>query len=408
MKTEFCASLASLDQIAWCRLTDEDVQFTVIPDKGSQVWSTLKIDTVFDMYTIQSAADRNTINLEVPIQALQRALKSALSASSVQLRLTKKDNVPMLSLTIVSNSILSGNGVVNPSSTGRVSDEYGDFDLAEDIDGSAFGGTAMGTARERETVITQDVPVKVLAQQAVAHLHEPQTPPSDVNIFLPNLAQVKSVSERFTKLSMVTAKTSSGSTSPRLELSANMHGTFKISITTDALSISSKWTGLTHPELEPSMFENGVEGVRDDPSTKKKELGGPNGEDPAGWTAVTIDAKDWSRVLSVGRLNSRVIATFIPEHGLVLYVYLPNEENPQEESVLTVSQQTICQVEVLTSQVLYKLFQCIESEKVRRTGVIQRTIDKHQLDQSNAERRLRTALCRPVELLCENEVYLGR
>jgi hypothetical protein len=165
---------------------------------------------------------------------------------------------------------------------------------------------------------------------------------------------------------------------------------------------------LTHPELEPSMFENGVEGVRDDPSTKKKELGGPNGEDPAGWTAVTIDAKDWSRVLSVGRLNSRVIATFIPEHGLVLYVYLPNEENPQEESVLTVSQQTICQVEVLTSQVLYKLFQCIESEKVRRTGVIQRTIDKHQLDQSNAERRLRTALCRPVELLCENEVYLGR
>jgi HUS1 checkpoint protein len=302
------------------------------------VWSTLKIDTVFESYIIQSAADRNTINLEVPIQALQRALKSALSASSVQLRLTKKDNVPMLSLTIVSNSIMSGNGVVNPGSTGRVSDEYGEFDLAEDIE-SAFGGTAIGTARERETVITQDVPVKVLAQQTVAHLHEPQTPPSDVNIFLPHLAQVKSVSERFTKLAMVTAKTSSGSASPRLELSANMHGTFKISITTDALSISSKWTGLTHPELEPSMFENGSQGVRDDPSTRKKELGGPNGEDPAGWTAVNIDAKDWSRVLSVGRLNSRVIATFIPEHGLVLYVYLPNEDNPQEESVLTVSQQ---------------------------------------------------------------------
>jgi HUS1 checkpoint protein len=307
-----------------------------MPDKGSQVWSNLKIDTVFDSYIIQSAAERNTINLEVPIQALQRALKSALNATSVQLRLTKKDNVPMLSLTIVSNSIISGNGVVAPGSSAQMSDEYGDFDFDFDGDG-AFGSSTVGTTRERETIITQDVPVKVLAQATVAHLHEPATPPSDVNIFLPSLAQVKSVSERFTKLALATSRSTSSSSPPRLELSANMHGVFKIAITTDALSISSKWTGLTHPELEPSMFENGSQGVRDDPSTKKKELGGPDGEDPAGWTVVRIDAKDWARVLSVGRLNSRVIATFIPDHGLVLYVYLPNDDNPQEESVLTVS-----------------------------------------------------------------------
>jgi HUS1 checkpoint protein len=309
-----------------------------MPDKGSQVWSNLKIDTVFDSYTIQSKEERNTINLEVPIQALQRALKSALNATSVQLRLTKKDNVPMLSLTIVSNSIISGNGVVAPGSTAHISDEYGDFDF-DFTDGinSAFGNSNLGTTRERETIITQDVPVKVLAQATVAHLHEPATPPSDVNIFLPSLAQVKSVSERFTKLALATSRGSSTTSPPRLELSANMHGTFKIAITTEALSISSRWTGLTHPELEPAMFENGLQGVRDDPSTKKKELGGPDGANPAGWTVVRIDAKDWSRVLSVGRLNSRVIATFIPDHGLVLYVYLPNDDNPSEESVLTVS-----------------------------------------------------------------------
>ncbi|KPI41782.1 Checkpoint protein hus1 [Cyphellophora attinorum] len=331
--SKFCASLASLDALALCRLTDEDVQFTVIPDKGSQMWSSLKLDTVFENYIIQSAAEKNTINLEVPIQALQRALKSALNATSVQIRLTKKDNVPMLSLTIVTNSITSGNGVVAPGSSARISDEYGDFDLAEDIEG--FGDGSVITGRERETLITQDVPVKVLAQQTVAHLHEPITPPSDVNIFLPSLAQVKSVSERFTKLALATTKSSTSTAAPRLELSANMHGTFKIAITTDALSISSKWTGLTHPELEPSMFENGSQGVRDDPSTKKKELGGADGQNPAGWTTVRIDGKDFNRVLSVGRLNSRVIATFIPEHGLVLYVYLPNDENPAEESVLT-------------------------------------------------------------------------
>ena len=299
------------------------------------MWSTLKIDTVFQDYVIHSAAERNTINLEVPIQALHRALKSALGATSVQLRLTKKDNVPMLSLTIVSTSITSANGVMAPGSTARISDEYGDFDLTEDIEG--FGDTSVASARERETVITQDVPVKVLAQQTVAHLHEPVTPPSDVNIFLPSLIQVKSVSERFTKLALATTRNSSSTAAPRLELSANMHGSFKIAITTDALSISSKWTGLTHPELEPSMFPNGSQGVRDDPSTKKKELGGSDGENPEGWTAVRIDGKDFNRVLSVGRLNSRVIATFIPDHGLVLYVYLPNDDNPEEESVLAVS-----------------------------------------------------------------------
>ena len=290
---------------------------------------------MFDTYIIQSASPKNTINLEVPIQALQRALRSALGATSVQLRLTKKDNVPMLSLTIVTNSFSSGNGVVSSNAPIRNTDEFGDFDFDDDMNSGSFGGT--GGLRERETIITQDVPVKVLPLQRVQHLHEPNAPNSDVNIYLPSLAQVKTVSERFTKLALATQKGVSSSYSPRLELSANMHGSFKISIKTDALSISSRWTGLTHPELDASMFENGSQGVRDDPSTKKKELGGPDGEDSAGWTAVRIDAKDWSRVLSVGRLNSRVIAAFIPDHGLVLYVYLPVEDEGGEESVLTVS-----------------------------------------------------------------------
>ncbi|RMZ83800.1 hypothetical protein DV738_g1005, partial [Chaetothyriales sp. CBS 135597] len=330
---KFCASLASLHQIAWCRLNDDDVRFTVLPERGSQAWCVLKLDTVFDTYTIQSAAPKNTINLEVPIQALQRALRSALRATSVQLRLTKKDNVPMLSLTIVTNSISSGNGgVVAPNhslSSAAPADDLAAFDLDHGMSAPSFASDIAG----RETIITQDVPVKVLPMHSVSHLHEPICPSSDVNIYLPPLAQVKALSERFTKLALATQK----SVSPRLELSANMHGCFQIAIKTDALSIASRWTGLAHPELDASMFPDGSQGVRDDPSTKKKELGGPDGQDPAGWTAVRIDAKDWSRVLSVGRLNSRVIATFIPDHGLVLYVYLPTEDEGSEESVLTVS-----------------------------------------------------------------------
>ena len=325
----------------------------MLPEKGSQVWSTLKLETVFDTYSVQSAAPKNTINLEVPIQALQRAFKSALGATSVQLRLTKKDNVPMLSLTIVTNSFSSGNGVVAGNATTHGSDEYGDFDFDDELDDAGFGGTGTGM-RERETIITQDVPVKVLSPQIVGHLHMPVTPPSDVNICLPSLAQVKTISERFTKLAMVTQKSSSSSSTPRLELSANMHGSFKISIRTDALSISSRWTGLAHPELDPGTFENGMEDVRNDPSTRKRELGGPDGEDPAGWTTVRIDAKDWSRVLSVGRMNSRVIATFIPDHGMVLYVYLLGEDD-NEESCLTVSQTSKSWTRLTMMTVLHQL-----------------------------------------------------
>ena len=338
---EFCASLASLGQVAWCRLNDDDVQFTIVPDKGSQVWSVLKIETVFDTYILQSASERNTINLEVPIQARSRALKSAYGATSTQIRLTKKDNVPMLSLTIVTNTFSSGNNVVAVPAT-TVGEAIPDgFDFDDDFATPSQAGANRGGPRERETIITQDIPVKVLSMEVVERIHQPRTQEPDVNIFLPPLVQVKTISERFTRLAIATSKSSS-STSPRLELSANMHGSLKISLKTDALNITSRWTGLTNPELDPAQFQDGQEGVRNHPSTKMKELGGPNGENEAGWSKVRIDAKDWSRVLSVGRVSARVIACFINDGGLVMYVYLPNDENGSEdESCLTVSPASI-------------------------------------------------------------------
>jgi HUS1 checkpoint protein len=308
--SEFCASLSSLGPIAWCRLTDDDIRFTVLPEKGSQVWSVLKIDTVFETYSLQSAAPNNTINLEVPIQSLQRALKSALGATSASIRLTKKNNVPMLSLTITTTAFSSGNGVLGSRITGT-DKEFGDFDFHADADDVGFGGGPGGPPRERETIITQDVPVKVLAMQTVEGLHEPSTPEPDVHIYLPSLAQVKNVSERFTKLASAT-KTGAGGNSagagPRLELSANMHGTLKIALQTDVLSISSVWTGLVNPELEPSNYPGGSQEIRDHPSTRMRTLGGEHGENDEGWARVRIDARDWNRVLSVGRLGVRVIA----------------------------------------------------------------------------------------------------
>ncbi len=229
----------------------------------------------------------------------------------------------MLSLTIVTNTFSSGNHVVANTST-RERGGDGDLDFDDHLDLS-FNDTQGAASRERETIITQDIPVKVLAAEVVERLHEPRTPEPDVNIILPPLAQIKTISERFTKLALATTKVSS-SVSPRLELSANMYGSLKISVKTDALDITSRWTGLLNPELDPTQFPD----MADHPTTKMKELGAPNGENEAAWSRVRIDAKDWSRVLSVGRVCTKVIACFINEGALVLYVYLPADETGEE------------------------------------------------------------------------------
>lgn len=77
-----------------------------------------------------------------------------------------------------------------------------------------------------------------------------------------------------------------------------------MSISTDAMSISSVWTDLSNPELDPSQ----VAGIAEHPSTRMKQLGSADGRSEEGWASVRIDGRDWGKVMSVGRLGGRVIA----------------------------------------------------------------------------------------------------
>ncbi|MCJ1337073.1 hypothetical protein MMC09_002352 [Bachmanniomyces sp. S44760] len=379
-------SLSSLGKVAWVRLDNDQIRFTIIPEKGTQVWAVLAIETIFEEYTIQSAIANNTINLEVPIEPLQRALRSAQNATSASLRLTKKDNIPLLSLTIVTHAPLASSG----RAFGNLSDEARGFragnneSALEEADGNDNGAMSFGSGIQRDshTTITQDIPVRVISAASVEGIHEPRCPEPDVHILLPNLLQLKSISERFTKLGLSAIKRSSttggfartggvaaavgAGAGPRLELSANMHGELRLGMRSDALNIESKWTGLSNPELDPGVIEGGEEGIRDHPSTRMKERQGEQG-----WATVRVEGRDWGRVLAVGRLGGRVVACksgkqclmtntsknrptsladrwcerngiliiagFCHGQALVLYVYLPSDDPSAEESVLTVS-----------------------------------------------------------------------
>jgi HUS1 checkpoint protein len=211
------------------------------------------------------------------------------------------------------------------------------------LTGAGAGPSLDFSTVERETVVTQDIPVRVLGSEAVSGIHQPRTRDPDVHIILPPLVQLKSVSDRFTRLaaSAKAAGSSIGgltSVGPRLELAANAHGCLRIGIRTDAMAIGSTWTGLVNPELDPNQYEGGEMDVENHPSTKWKRVGDKEGKSEEGWAKVRIDGRDWGKVMSVGRLGAeRVIACFCDEHALILYVYLGSDMDDRRGSVLTVS-----------------------------------------------------------------------
>jgi HUS1 checkpoint protein len=230
----------------------------------------------------------------VPLTSLNRALKSAQNATSAEIRLTKKDNVPVLALTIV---------------TTTASNTYSAFPTAGSNNDDGFNVENAFGGGNRETIVTQEIPVRVLAPDVVAGLHEPQCREPDVHIILPPLMQLKSISDRFTKLALADIKGgTSASSRTRLEVAANMHGCLKMSIKTDAMIISSVWTDLNNPELDPGQISGGEHGIAEHPSTRMKQLGTADGRSEEGWASVRIDGHDWGKVMSVGRLGGRVIA----------------------------------------------------------------------------------------------------
>ncbi|OAA72454.1 Hus1-like protein [Cordyceps fumosorosea ARSEF 2679] len=340
--SKLTAALSSLEKIAWVRLSDETARFTVIPDMGSQVWASLSMDFIFENFTIQSAEASNTINLELPLQPLQRALKSALNSISASLRLTKKDGLPVLSLTITTTTTAGSStnaaSVAAAAAAGqRVSAIDDPFATGEDDDHFHAEHLETSLRREHEKIITQDIPVRVLHPETVETIMQPKVREPDVHIQLPPLLQLKAISDRFTKLAQATttanggtgggASASAAARAPKLELSANMHGGLRLRIATDTTDIASVWSGLENPQLDPAQLDRPLE---EHPSTRFREAG------PDRWATVRVDGKDWSRVLSVGRLEGRVIACFADDHALILYVYVPQHDDATaEDSVVT-------------------------------------------------------------------------
>ncbi|CAK7265260.1 Checkpoint protein hus1 [Sporothrix epigloea] len=361
--SKLVAALSALDKVVWVRLESKAVRFVVIPDRGSQVWALFSRDFFFDpdTFTLQSKNVDNAIDLEVTLASLQRALRSALNSTDAVLKLTKRDDVPVLSMTIHTMTNPRGLGAFGfgpisaPGGGGGGNARFRESTFGSTFDEGAGAAGSGGPGREeslellakseREKVVLQDMPVRVMKAEAMKSIMEPVVPESDVNIELPPLMQLKAVSDRFTKLAAHTTSSGSGGlglapagfstaagsggnsaggggAGPKLEISANMYGMLRLRLMTDALSVETVWNDLENPVMNEDMLTMPLE---EHPSTRYREAG------PEKFATVRVDGRDWSRVLSVGRLDgARVIACVIDSTALVLHVYVSRPDDPDD------------------------------------------------------------------------------
>ncbi|EPY50365.1 checkpoint clamp complex protein Hus1 [Schizosaccharomyces cryophilus OY26] len=201
--TRLVQSLDKIGKFCWLRLMPETVNFIIIPDfRMTQVWAVLEVETIFEDYVVQSNAE-NVINLEIPVDNFYRALRSAANASDSTIRLSKKNNQPLLSLS------------------------------------TTWSGRAFGS-----NVVTHNIPIRVLSHSYVSVIKEPTAPEPDCHIFFPSLNILRQVADKYKNMS------------DRVIISANMSGELQLSVSTPAAKVTTRWKDLENPELDPSQVED--------------------------------------------------------------------------------------------------------------------------------------------------------
>ncbi|KDQ24948.1 hypothetical protein PLEOSDRAFT_1067649 [Pleurotus ostreatus PC15] len=246
-----------------CIIKFSDAEMRVICNNdanegGIQVWSVIKVDSVFTNYRIQSNAN-NEITVLLSAEALLSALKSASTTAEtadgddVVLKLAKKNDQAVLCFEI--------NGTTRLGKSMRVS---------------------------------HDVKIEVMKPTDVASLKEPMCPDPDVHILLPPLQKLRTVVERLKPMSDV------------LAVSASHSGSLKLSISTDSVKLDTEWRNCTIPKMTREPTD------RDD----------ENDHDPGKHFPVLVSTRSFLKFLNSHVVSTTTIACICQRHCMILYVYV--------------------------------------------------------------------------------------
>ncbi|KAJ6232726.1 checkpoint protein [Anaeramoeba flamelloides] len=190
-------SLVKIDKIGIIHFTAEQVSF--ILDSGQttddiQVWCSINQDSIFKTYVIESLSE-NEIAIEVNFNNLLHALKTGQVSNEMSWKLTKKDNLPYLSISILCEI---NNGLP----------------------------------------LVQDVPIQIITPQNLQRHKEPDLPEPDVQIMLPQLSKLQCIVDKMKEMANT------------ILIKANMAGAMSLSIKTDIVSVQTLFKDLEHPQIE--------------------------------------------------------------------------------------------------------------------------------------------------------------
>ncbi|KAJ7044100.1 checkpoint protein Hus1/Mec3 [Mycena alexandri] len=240
----------------------EDVMYIICNSEanegGIQVWSQIKVDSLFTSYRIQSNAS-NVITMALSSEALLATLKSASTSSKsayeteeIVMKLAKKNDQAVLS-----------------------------FEIS--------GMTRQG----RKVRVAHDVKIEVMKPADVANLKEPMCPEPDVHIILPPLQKLRPIVERLRPMSDF------------LGVRANNNGRLQLSIRTDTVNVDTEWKNCKNTNRASTASQDS------EPDRDPDEL-----------FSVLVSTKSFFKFLNSHVVSTTTIACICRDHCMILYVYV--------------------------------------------------------------------------------------
>ncbi|KAA1467264.1 cell cycle checkpoint [Dentipellis sp. KUC8613] len=233
-------------------------------ESGVQIWSQVRVQSLFTEYRIQSNAD-NEISLALATDALSQALRSAAAqntgAEEVVMKLAKKRDAAVLNFEI-------------------------------------FGASKMG----RRVKVAHDVRIEVMKPADIARLKEPLCPEPDIHILLPPLPKLRTIVERLRPLADVIAVRANGS------------GKLQISAATESAKMDVVWEGCANPRM---AHEGLSQAAPDDEPPDDAEK-----PDPKQMFSVLVHVRSFLKFLNAHVVSTTTIACICQNHCMILYVYI--------------------------------------------------------------------------------------
>ncbi|KAJ3868767.1 checkpoint protein Hus1/Mec3 [Lentinula novae-zelandiae] len=265
-------SVEKLQKKCIIKFTEENMQVICNNDAnegGIQVWSQIKIDSIFNNYRIQSNSN-NEITVNLTCEALMGALRSVSTSS----------------------------GTSNSASGSSYETDEVIIKLAKKNDQAVLNFEITGTTRVgRKVRIGHDVKIEVMKPADVVKLSEPMCPEPDIHVLLPSLQKIRTIVERLRSMSDV------------LAIRASQSGCLQLSINTESVKVDTEWKNCTIPQMmkeKASQDDNA-----DDPPP-----------DPEHLFSVLVSVRSFLKFLSSHVVSTTTIACICQNHCLILYVYI--------------------------------------------------------------------------------------